>query len=78
MDWLVGWLLLTDCLLQPLGLVLPVNPDVIDGDAGGDDAEADAALLGSLPEGHDDEEEAGQHEAHGQQDVHLLGGAKTT
>lgn len=53
---MVGWLLLTDCLLQPLGLVLPVNPKVVDGDAGGDDAEADAALLGSLPEGHDDEE----------------------
>lgn len=72
-------MLLTDGLLQPLGLVLPANPKVVDGDAGGDDAEADAALLGSLPEGHDDEEEAGQHEAHGQEDVHLVvGGAKAS
>lgn len=62
---------LTDSLLQPLGFVLPAHSKYVDGDAGGDDAKADCALQWSLPERDDDEEEAGQHEAYRQQNVHL-------
>lgn len=56
---------------QPLGFVLPLNADEVDGQSGADDAEADGAFLRRLPERHDDEEEAGEDEAHRQQDVHL-------
>lgn len=59
---------------QPLGFVLPPHASKVDGQSGGDDAEADGALLWSLPERHYNQEEAGQHEAHRQQDVHLQRG----
>lgn len=58
---------------QPLGFVLPNNADEVDRQSGGNDAETDGTFDGRLPEGNDDEEEAGEHEAHRQQDVHLRG-----
>lgn len=62
---------LTDELLEPLGFVLPPDAEEVNGNAGGNDAESDAALGWSFPDGHDDEEETRQNEGHGQQDVHL-------
>lgn len=56
---------------QPLGFVLPPNTNEVNGQPGGDDTEPDGALNRSLPERHDDEEEAGQNEAYRQQDVDL-------
>lgn len=62
---------LTDELLKPLGFVLPPNAEEVDGNTGGDDAEPDAALGWSFPDGHDDQEETRQDEGKRQQDVHL-------
>ncbi|TNN54993.1 hypothetical protein EYF80_034780 [Liparis tanakae] len=62
---------LTDSVLHPLGFVLPPHADEVDGDPRRDDAEADGALHRGLPDGDDDEEEAGEHEAHRQQNIHL-------
>lgn len=64
---------LTDAVQQPLGFGLPPHAQEVEGQPGSDDTEADGALLWSLPDGDDDEEEAGQHEADGQQEVHLQG-----
>lgn len=63
--------ILTDALENPLGLVLPPDPEEIDGDAREDDDKADPAFHGRHPEGNSDEEQAGQDEEDGQGDVHL-------
>lgn len=62
---------LTDELLEPLGFVLPPDAEEVNGNAGSDDAESDAALSWSFPDGHDDQEETRQNEGKRQQDVHL-------
>lgn len=68
---------LTDSIQHPLGFVLPPNTNEVHGHPGGDDAEPDGALDRSLPERHDDEEEAGQHEADRQQEVDLPSEGRT-
>lgn len=56
---------------HPFGFVLPIHAHEVDGHPGDDDAEADGTFQWSLPEGDDDEEEAGEHETHRQQQIHL-------
>ncbi len=68
------FVVLTDSLLQPLWFALPPNTKEVDGYPGGDDAKANSTFTWSLPEGNDDEEEAGQHKTHRQQNIHLQGG----
>lgn len=63
--------ILTDALENPLGLVLPPDPEEVNGDPTEDDGKADPTLLGRHPEGNGDEEQAGQDEEDGQADVHL-------
>lgn len=63
--------ILTDALEDPLGLVLPPDPEEVNGDATEDDGKANPTLLGRHPEGNSDEEQAGQDEEDGQADVHL-------
>lgn len=63
--------ILTDGLEDPLGLVLPPDPEEVNGDATEDDGKANPTLLGRHPEGNSDEEQAGQDEEDGQADVHL-------
>jgi len=65
--------ILTDSIQHPLGFALPPHTDEVDGNSGGDDAETDRTLHWSLPEGDDDEEEAGEHETHRQQNIYLQG-----
>lgn len=60
-----------DSIQHPLGFALPPHTDEVDGNSGGDDAETDRTLHWSLPEGDDDEEEAGEHETHRQQNIYL-------
>lgn len=63
--------ILTDALENPLGLVLPPDPEEVNGDPTEDDGKANPTLLGRHPEGNGDEEQAGQDEEDGQADVHL-------
>lgn len=63
--------ILTDSIQQPLGFGLPPHAQEVDRHSGTDDAKADGTLLWSFPEGDDDEEEAGQHKTHWQQNIHL-------
>lgn len=63
--------ILTDPLEEPLGLVLPPNAKEVDRQAAEDYGKADATLHGGLPEGDDDQEQAGQDEEHGECQVHL-------
>lgn len=70
--------ILTNALEEPLGLVLPGDPKKVDGQAAEDYAKANATLLGGLPEGDSNQEQAGQDEEHREGQVHLgtEGGAK--
>lgn len=63
--------ILTDGLENPLGLVLPPDPEVVNGDPTEDDGKANPTLHRGHPEGDSDEEQAGQDEEDGQADVHL-------
>lgn len=66
-----GLCTLTDGLQEPLGLVLPPDAEEVDRQPTEDDGKANATLLGCLPEGHGNEEEAGQDEEHREGQVHL-------
>lgn len=63
--------ILTNALEEPLGLVLPPDPEEVDRQAAEDYGKADATLHGGLPEGDGDQEQAGQDEEHGECQVHL-------
>lgn len=63
--------ILTDGLENPLGLVLPPDPEVVNGDPTEDDGKANPTFHRRHPEGNSDEEQAGQDEEDGQGDVHL-------
>ena len=62
---------LTDGLQEPLGLVLPPDAEEVDRQPAEDNGKANATLLGCLPEGHSNEEKAGQDEKHREGQVHL-------
>lgn len=64
-------LVLTDALENPLGLVLPPDPEEVNRDPTEDDCKANGAFLRRHPEGNSDEKQAGQDEENGQADVHL-------
>lgn len=64
-------LVLTDGLEDPLGLVLPPDPEEVNGDPAEDDGEADRTFLRCHPEGNSNEKQASQDEENGQADVHL-------
>lgn len=63
--------ILTNALENPLGLVLPPDPEEVNRDPTEDDGKADGAFLRRHPEGNSDEKQAGQDEEDGQADVHL-------
>lgn len=63
--------ILTDALENPLGLVLPPDPEEVNRDPAEDDGKADGAFFRRHPEGNSDEKQAGQDEEDGQADVHL-------
>lgn len=72
--WVVAWVAgctLTDDLQDPFGLVFPPHTKEVDRQPAEDDGEANAALQGCLPEGHGDEEEAGQDKEHWEGQIHL-------
>lgn len=70
--WYGQWLCtLTDGLQEPLGLVLPPHTKEVDREPTEDDGKANATLCGGFPEGHGNEEEAGQDEKHRESQVHL-------
>lgn len=66
-----GLCILTDGLQEPLGLVLPPDAEEVDRQPAEDNGKANATLLGCLPEGHSNEEKAGQDEKHREGQVHL-------
>lgn len=63
--------ILTDALENPLGLVLPPDPEEVNRDPTEDDCKANRAFLWCHPEGNSNEKQAGQDEENGQADVHL-------
>lgn len=68
--------ILTDALEDPLGLVLPPDPEEVNRDPAEDDCKANRAFLRCHPEGDRNEKQAGQDEENGQADVHLNKGPK--
>ena len=69
--------ILTDALENPLGLVLPPDPEEVNRDPTEDDCKANGAFLRRHPEGNSNEEQAGQDEENGQADAHLRKEPKT-
>lgn len=63
--------ILTDALENPLGLVLPPDPEEVNRDPAEDDGKANRTFLWRHPEGNSNEKQAGQDEENGQADVHL-------
>lgn len=58
--------ILTDALKDPLGFVLPPDPEVVNREPAEDDDETSRTFHRRHPEGDHDEEQAGQDEENGQ------------
>lgn len=63
---------LTDDPQEPLWLGLPPNAEEVDGNSCGDNCESYSTFHRGFPNGHHDEEQAGQYEGKWQQNIDLV------